>query len=93
MVRGIPGLPALLLRFMPARKAVPAFDRTWLALVLTCQVFVGAFVGIAAQFALAIGVIFYVLPWMGLELLDTARDLAEFDLPMRVLWVLWGGSL
>jgi len=28
----IPGLPALLLRSMPAGKAVPAFDRTWLAL-------------------------------------------------------------
>jgi hypothetical protein len=41
LLRGIPGLPTLLLRFMPASKAVPAFDRTWLALVLTCQVFVG----------------------------------------------------
>jgi hypothetical protein len=39
---------------------------------------------------LAIGVIFYVLPWMGLELLDTARVVAEFDLPMRVLGLLWG---
>jgi hypothetical protein len=59
---------ALLLRFMPAGKAVPAFDRTWLALALTCQAFVGAFLGIAAQFVLAIGVIFYVLPSMALEL-------------------------
>jgi hypothetical protein len=59
--------------------------------VLTCQVFVGAFLGIAAQFGLAIGVIFYVLPWIGLELLDTARAVAEFDLPMRVLGLLWGG--
>jgi hypothetical protein len=50
------------LRFVPAGKAVPAFDRTWLALVLTCQVFVGAFLGIAAQALLAVGVIFYVLP-------------------------------
>jgi len=90
LLRGIPGLPALLLRFMPAGKAVPGFDRTWLALVLTCQVFVGAFLGIAAQFALAIGVIFYLLPWMGLELLDTARAVAEFDLPMRVLGLWWG---
>ena len=39
---------------------------------------------------LAIGVIFYVLPWMGLELLDTARAVAEFDLPMRVLGLWWG---
>jgi hypothetical protein len=90
LLRRIPGLPALLLRFMPASKAVPMFDRTWLALVLTCQVFVGAFLGIAAQFVLAIGVIFYVLPWMGLELLDTARAVATFDLPGRVLGVWWG---
>jgi hypothetical protein len=42
------------------------------------------------QFGLAIGVILYVLPWMGLELLDTARAVAEFDLPMRVLGLWWG---
>jgi hypothetical protein len=75
---------------MPASKAVPTFDRTWLALVLTCQVFLGAFLGIAAQFFLAVGVIFYVLPWIGLELLDTARAVADFDLPMRALGVWWG---
>jgi len=34
---------------------------------------------------LAVGVIFYVLPWIGLELLDTVRAVAEFDLPIRVL--------
>jgi hypothetical protein len=27
---------------------------------------------------------------MGLELLDTARDVAQFDLPMRVLRLSWG---
>ena len=70
---GVPGLPALLLRFMPAGKAVPPFDRQWLALVLTSQVFVGALLGIAAQAFLAIVVIFHILPWFGLELLDTAR--------------------
>jgi hypothetical protein len=59
------------------------FDRQWLALVLTSQVFLGAFLGIAAQAFLAIVVIFYILPWFGLGLLDTARDLEEFDLPMR----------
>ena len=90
LLRGIPGLPTPLLRFMPAGKAVPAFDRTWLALVLTCQVFLGAFLGIAAQFVLAVGVIFYVLPWIGLELLETARAVAAFDLPMRVLRLWWG---
>jgi hypothetical protein len=29
--------------------------------------------------------IFHILPWFGLELLDTARDVAEFDLPVRVI--------
>jgi len=46
-----------------------------------------AFLGIAAQFVLASGVIFYLLPRVGLELLDTARTVAEFDLPMGVLVV------
>ena len=32
---------------------------------------------------MAIGVIFYVLPRIGPELPDTARAVADFDLPMR----------
>jgi hypothetical protein len=56
------------------------------------SVFVGAFLGIAAQFVLALGVVFYVLPWIGLELLDTARAVAESDLPMRVLGFWWGNQ-
>ena len=91
-IRGVPGLPALLLRFMPAGKAVPPFDRQWLALVRTSQLFLSAFLGIAAQAFLVIVVIFHVPPWFGLdELLDTARDVAEFDLPMRVMRLFWGG--
>jgi hypothetical protein len=46
--------------------------------------------GVGGSFCLAVGVIFYVLPWMGLELLDIARAVAEFDLPMRVLGLWWG---
>ena len=53
-IRGVPGQPTLLLRFMPAGKAVPPFDRQWLALVLTSQIFLGAFLGIATQAFLAI---------------------------------------
>src|SRR5258708_1601284 len=85
LFRGVPGLPALLFRFMPAGKAVATFDRTWLALILTCQVFAGAFLGIAAQAVLAVGVLFYILPWMGIILLDTAPEFAAYDLPMPVL--------
>jgi hypothetical protein len=93
LFRGIPGLPALLLRVIPADKtSMPALDRAWLALVLTCQVFAGAFLGIAAQAFLAIGVIFYILPWLGFGLLDTAREVAAFDLPMRVLRLWWVNS-
>jgi hypothetical protein len=91
-LRGVPGLSPLLLRFMPTGMPVPAFDRTWIALVLTVQVFVGAFLGIAAQAFLAVGVIFYIMPWIGLGLLDTAREVADFDLPGRVLPLLWGGQ-
>jgi hypothetical protein len=86
LFRGIPGLPALLLRVIPADKAaMPMFDRAWLALVLTSQVFAGAFLGMAAQSVLAIGVISYALPWLGFGLLDTAREVATFDLPARLV--------
>jgi hypothetical protein len=30
------------------------------------------------------------MPWMGLELLDTARAVADIDLPRRVLRLWWG---
>src|SRR5216684_1032956 len=91
LFRGIPGLAALLLRVIPADKAaMPMFDRAWLALVLTCQVFAGAFLGIAAQAFLAIGIISYILPWLGFGLLDTAREVAAFDLPTRMLRLWWG---
>jgi hypothetical protein len=62
LLGGVPGLTPLLLRFMPIGKAVPPFERSWIALVLTSQVFIGAGLGIAAQAFLAIGVIFYVMP-------------------------------
>ena len=84
LIRGVPGLPRRLLRKMPVGKAVPAFDRAWMALVLTLQIFVGAGLGVAAQAVLAIGVVFYLMPWIGLGLLDMARDVAAFNLPLRV---------
>jgi hypothetical protein len=81
--RGVPGLPSLLLRFMPAGKAVPAFDRAWIALVLTVQWFLGGILGIAAQAFLVVVIIGYMMPWFGFGLLDTARAVAALDLPMR----------
>jgi hypothetical protein len=84
LLRGLPVLPALLLRFIPARGGALKWDRAWIALVLTFQVFGGAALGVAAQVLLAVGIIGYVMPWLGFGLLDTARDVAAFNLPARV---------
>jgi hypothetical protein len=90
LVRGVPGLSSALLRFIPPSRAPAAFDRVWLAVVLTLQVFAGACLGVAAQASLAVAVISYIMPWIGVELLDAAQDVAAFDLPMRVLQLYWG---
>jgi hypothetical protein len=49
LVRGVPGVGPLLLQNMPEGAEVPSFDRTWMSVLLTLQVFVGAALGIAAQ--------------------------------------------
>jgi hypothetical protein len=84
LLRGVPGLPALLLPKLPVARAVPPFDRAWIATVLTLQTVGGAILGIAAQAVLVVVIIGYVMPFFGLELLDMARDVATFNLPMRV---------
>jgi hypothetical protein len=89
-LRGVPGLPSVVLGFLPAGQAVAPFNRTWIALVLTAQTFFGAVLGLAAQAGLAIGVIGYGMPWLGFHILDVARDLASFNLPERV-WALFVG--
>jgi hypothetical protein len=55
LMRGVPGLPSLLLRFMPAGKAVPAFERGWISLVLTLQIVAGVILGLSLQLLLALG--------------------------------------
>jgi hypothetical protein len=84
LVRGVPGVSALLLRFIPERGNVPKFDRAWIAAVLTAQVGIGAALGIAAQAFLALVIIGYVMPWIGLDLLEMAKVVAAYDLPARV---------
>jgi hypothetical protein len=91
LVRGLPGLPSLLLRAIPARGGVLKWDRHWIATVLTAQVAAGAVLGIAAQAFLVVAVIGYVMPFFGLELLGMARDVAAFNLPARV-GQLFGGQ-
>jgi hypothetical protein len=84
LVRGLPGVPSILLRFMPDKGGVLKWDRHWIAAVLTTQVAAGAALGMAAQVFLVVGIIGYVMPFFGLELLDMARDVAAFNLPARV---------
>jgi hypothetical protein len=82
--RGIPWLARLLLQWIPEGKAVPEYKRQPAAIGLTVQMFAGAGLGIAAQALLAWGLIFHVMPWIGLDLLDMARAVAAFDLPTRI---------
>ena len=55
-----------------------------IATVLTDQVAAGTALGIAAQVFLVSVIIGYVMPFFGLELLDMARGVADFNLPARV---------
>jgi hypothetical protein len=84
LTRAAPGMTTLLLRHMPAGRDVPAFDRAWVALVLTLQVAGGVVLGIAAQAVLAIALIRYAMPWIGLGLLDMARAVAAFNIPEKI---------
>jgi hypothetical protein len=84
LLRGLPGVSAVLLRYIPERGGVLKWDRHWIATVLTAQVAAGAALGIAAQGVLVVVIIGYVMPFVGLELLDMARDVAAFNLPARV---------
>ena len=92
LLRGLPGLPSVLLRFITATGAVARFDQAWISLVLTSQVALGGALGIAAQAFLVVAIVGYVMPLFGLELLDMARDVAAFNLPARVA-ELFGVSL
>jgi K+-transporting ATPase A subunit len=85
LTRGIPWLASLLSQWMPEGKAVPEYKRQLAAIGLTGQMFAGAALGIAAQAFLAWGLIFHVMPALGLDLLDMVRAVAALDLPMQ-LW-------
>jgi hypothetical protein len=90
--RGIPWLAQILLQWIPEGKAVPEYKRQPAAIGLTVQMFAGAGLGIAAQGLLAWGLIFHVMPALGLDLLDMARAVAAFDLPARVAQLFAGYS-
>jgi hypothetical protein len=83
LTRGFPGLPRLLLLWTPEGRDVPEYKRPLVAGGLTLQMFAGVGLGIAVQGLLAWGLIFHVMPWIGLDLLAMARATAAFDLPAR----------
>jgi hypothetical protein len=83
LARGVPGISSLLLRKLPVGKTVPPFERFWVAPVLALQTVGGAVLGLVVTLLTAWVVIFSVMPWFGFELLDMARDVAAFNLPLR----------
>jgi hypothetical protein len=83
---------AELLQWMPEGRAVPEYKRQLAAIGLTTQMFAGVGLGIAAQALLAWGLIFHVMPALGLDLLYMARAVAAFDLPMQ-LWQIFARIL
>jgi hypothetical protein len=87
-----PGVSRLLLQWIPEGREAPDYRRPLAALVLTGQMFSGGFLGIAAQAFLAWGLIFHLMPWIGLDLLDMARAVAKFDVPLRA-YQLFAGIL
>jgi hypothetical protein len=86
LTRGFPGLPRLLLLWTPEGRDVPEYKRPFVAAGLTLQMLAGTVLGIVAQAFLAWVVLFHLMPWIGLNLLDMARAVAAFDLPARAGW-------
>ena len=91
LMRAVPGLPQILLYFLPAMGGVRSYDRAWIAAVLTAQAALGAVLGVAVQALVAWVFIFHAMPAAGLGLLDLARGLAALDLPARVISFFAGG--
>jgi hypothetical protein len=88
LLRGLPGLPSLLLRFIRP-------EGLWLlrsGLDSPSQLALGRVLGTAAQAILIVAIVWYLMPFFGLKLLHMARHVAAFDLPARV-WQLFGVSL
>jgi Domain of unknown function (DUF4062) len=88
LMRTAPGLSLWLLGYLPADTVVRSYDRVWIPAVLTAQVALGVILGVSIQALLAYGLIFHIMPAIGLSVLDVARTLAGLELPARVLWLL-----
>ena len=80
----VPRVSSPLLRFIADKVSLFKWDRHWIATVLTTQVATGTALGIAVQVFLVWVIIGHVMPFFGLELLDMARGVTDFNLPARV---------
>jgi hypothetical protein len=84
------------MELLPAKgrkSIVCGYSATGLPLPLappTVQMFAGVGLGFAAQALLAWNLIFHLMPSIGLDLLDMARAVADFDLPTRVAQLVAG---
>jgi len=72
-VRGVPGFPAFLLRYIPEQRSVSRLNRNGVALALSGQWLVGGLLGVAAQFVLVWFILGNAMPMAGVGLLDLAR--------------------
>jgi hypothetical protein len=71
-LRGLPKTRAFLLRVMRPGETMPAGRRFAAALILTLQGAVAVLFALGAQAALAYGVLWSFLPWLGADILDIA---------------------
>jgi hypothetical protein len=72
-VRGIPGMPTLLLRYIPEGRSVSRLNRNGVALALSGQWLVGGLLGVAAQFVLVWLILGKTMLLIGFDLLGMAR--------------------
>ena len=67
-------------------RSVPKLDRSLVALALTIQIIFGVVFGIMTQIFLLWAVVFKAMPAVGLCLLDVARAIANYNLPLRIVY-------
>jgi hypothetical protein len=84
LTRGIPWLARLVVQWIPKDGVLPDYKRQPLAIGLTVEMVSGVVLGIVAQAVLAWGLLFHLMPRLGLNLLDMARAVAGFDAPARI---------
>jgi len=84
LTRGIPWLARLVVQWVPKDGDLPDYKRQPVAIGLTVQMVSGAALGIAAQGLLAWGLLFHLMPQLGLNLLDMASAVVDFDVPTRI---------